>query len=209
MNIISKCLSLLLVILLFAYGCRKDVEPIEAFYTYIDIHDYARDSMGLSINDTISGGIYIAFNSEGAGPKPLEGEKIYVYYNLRLLTGKHIQTYGKYSTDTTDIEIDELTGDTIKKILLPYSFKIGIANHIAGWDSAFYHIPRGSKATFLIPSEMAYGSSTSGSIPPNSPLRYDVELLWLKGDPGTEDDDGETESDPDGKIAKMIRLFEE
>ena len=195
MNIIRKCLSLLLVALLFAYGCRKDVEPIEAFYTYIDIHDYARD-MGLDIKDTLDGGMYLVFNSVGLGPKPLEGEKIYIYYNVGLLTGKQVEARNK---------LDDETGE----VLLPYSFKIGIADHVAGWDSAFYQMPRGSKATFLLPAEMAYGSATRGSIPPNSPLRFDVELLWLKGDPGTEDNSDDTESDPNGAIAKMIRLLEE
>ena len=205
MNMIKKCLLLLTTVLFIAYGCRKDVEPIETYYTYIDIHDYARDSLGLSINDTLSGGYYLIFDQIGQGPLPREKEKLYVYYNARLLTGKQIDAVEMYK-----IETDDETGEVDSTLVLPYYFNQGVSGLIAGWDSAFYHIPRGSFATFLLPAELAYGSSTgkTGKIPPNSPLRYDVELLWLKGDPGTEDG-GNTESDPDGVIAKMLGLIEE
>jgi FKBP-type peptidyl-prolyl cis-trans isomerase len=38
-------------------------------------------------------------------------------------------------------------------------------------------MPQGSKYRFFIPSDMGYGSRGAGSIPPNSTLIFDVELL--------------------------------
>jgi len=90
----------------------------------------------------------------------------------------------------------------------PFSFifQSDYASVIVGWDSAFAHINRGSEATFLIPPELAYGNVSQSKIPPNSPLRFDVELLWLVGDPGTEDDD--EPSDPETvMISKLLGLI--
>jgi len=37
--------------------------------------------------------------------------------------------------------------------------------------------PEGTKSTLLIPSAKAYGSRDRGTIPPNTPLAFDVEVL--------------------------------
>jgi FKBP-type peptidyl-prolyl cis-trans isomerase FkpA len=44
-------------------------------------------------------------------------------------------------------------------------------------------LSKGSKATFLIPSTMAYGPQDSPNIPANSVLRFDVELVDIKDAP--------------------------
>jgi len=57
-----------------------------------------------------------------------------------------------------------------------YSFTIGAGKTIAGFDQGVLGMKVGGKRTILVPSSMAYGSSGSGSIPPNAGLVFDLTL---------------------------------
>lgn len=50
---------------------------------------------------------------------------------------------------------------------------------IAGWTEGLQLMSIGDKFRFYIPSELAYGPRATGSIPANSPLIFDVELLKI------------------------------
>ncbi len=52
-----------------------------------------------------------------------------------------------------------------------------VSGVIAGWTEALQLMPVGSKWRLYVPSELAYGSRAVGSIPANSTLVFDVELL--------------------------------
>lgn len=49
------------------------------------------------------------------------------------------------------------------------------------WQEGLALMKAGGKAKLVIPAELAYGSSQMGSIPPNSELTFEVELLEVKG----------------------------
>ena len=51
-----------------------------------------------------------------------------------------------------------------------------LTDYIQGWQIALSLLPEGSKATVYIPSVYAYGTSGSGSIPPNATLVFYVHL---------------------------------
>jgi FKBP-type peptidyl-prolyl cis-trans isomerase FkpA len=57
-----------------------------------------------------------------------------------------------------------------------FSFMLGAGNVIAGFDQGVLGMKVGGKRTLLIPSNMGYGASGSGSIPPNAGLVFDVTL---------------------------------
>jgi FKBP-type peptidyl-prolyl cis-trans isomerase FkpA len=64
----------------------------------------------------------------------------------------------------------------------PLEFQLGAGKVIKGWDQGVAGMKVGGKRTLIIPSELAYGKrgAGGGSIPPDSDLIFDVELLDVK-----------------------------
>ena len=65
---------------------------------------------------------------------------------------------------------------------MPFSFTIGDGNVIPGWDEGVSTMKVGGRRTLLIPPRLAYGDQNIGEglIPPNSELKFDVELIEVK-----------------------------
>ena len=63
----------------------------------------------------------------------------------------------------------------------PFSFTLGTNQVIKGWDQGLLGMCAGEKRRLVIPSELAYGKSGSGSkIPPDSTLIFEVELITIR-----------------------------
>jgi FKBP-type peptidyl-prolyl cis-trans isomerase FkpA len=52
-----------------------------------------------------------------------------------------------------------------------------LANLITGWQQGIPYIGKGGKITLYLPPSLGYGSQASGSIPANSILIFEIELI--------------------------------
>ncbi len=98
----------------------------------------------------------------GTGTVAKAGDAVTVNYRGTLLNGKMFdESYGK----------------------APFDFPLGAGRVIKGWDQGVAGMKVGGKRQLTIPSELGYGEqgTPDGSIPPNSTLKFDVELLKVNG----------------------------
>jgi len=93
----------------------------------------------------------------GEGPKPTPEHQVVVNYEGKLLDG-------------TVFDSTEGRG--------PATFSP--KRVISGWTEGLQLMPKGSKFRLFIPSALGYGSRATGSIPANSMLIFDIELVDIK-----------------------------
>jgi FKBP-type peptidyl-prolyl cis-trans isomerase len=63
----------------------------------------------------------------------------------------------------------------------PITVTLGAGQVIPGFEQGIVGMRVGGRRRITIPSSLAYGSAGRGSIPPNTPLRFDLELVAIAG----------------------------
>jgi peptidylprolyl isomerase len=97
----------------------------------------------------------------GEGPEAKTGDRVRVHYHGRFLSNR--------------VEFD-----SSHKRAEPFTFTLGRREVIQGWDEGVVGMKVGGKRKLQIPSRLAYGADgRPPSIPPNSDLEFDVELLAI------------------------------
>ena len=105
-----------------------------------------------------SSGLLYKFEKENNSYKPSNGNKVKVHYKGMLLDGTVFDSSFKRNQ--------------------PIEFTLGVGQVIKGWDEGISLLGIGDKASFIIPSDLAYGASGAGGvIPPNATLVFEVELI--------------------------------
>jgi FKBP-type peptidyl-prolyl cis-trans isomerase len=106
---------------------------------------------------TTSTGLQYKVIKEGAGAKPKATDMVKVHYSGKLIDGKEFDSSYKRNE--------------------PVQFKLdGV---IKGWTEGVQLMTVGSKYEFVIPAELGYGPTGNQSIPGNSVLIFEVELISI------------------------------
>lgn len=84
-----------------------------------------------------------------------------------------------YDADARDRRGDRF--DTSRVRDRPFEFPIGAQRVIRGWDEGIVGMRVGGIRTLYLPPEYAYGARSVGTIPPQSALVFEIELLELRG----------------------------
>jgi FKBP-type peptidyl-prolyl cis-trans isomerase len=106
-------------------------------------------------------GIRYIIEKPGEGEPPKPGDKVSVLYTGTLLDGK-----------VFDHQLDPQH---------PLVFRVRRMAVIEGWDQVLQLMRPGEKRLVIIPSDFAYGSRGQlPSIPPNSPLVFDMQLVKVE-----------------------------
>eukprot|EP01111_Echinosteliopsis_oligospora_P003237 TRINITY_DN1518_c0_g1_i1.p1 TRINITY_DN1518_c0_g1~~TRINITY_DN1518_c0_g1_i1.p1 ORF type:complete len:402 (+),score=135.94 TRINITY_DN1518_c0_g1_i1:53-1258(+) len=137
------------------------------------------DNTAEIIKITEDGGITKKIITPGTGTeKPTKSSKVSVHYVGTLLDGTVF--------------------DSSRKRNDPFKFELGVGQVIKGWDQGVATMLKGEKAVLTCKPEYAYGASGSPpTIPPNSTLQFEVELLsW--------NDSTDVSTNKDGGIMKKV-----
>ena len=102
-------------------------------------------------------GLKTIIHIKGAGETPVPGDEIVVHYKGLL-------------SDGTEFDSSHSRGK-------PFIFVVGQGRVIPGWDEALLKMQVGEKRTLIIPPNLGYGERGAGTIPPNSTLIFEVELI--------------------------------
>lgn len=114
--------------------------------------------MGQTI--TTSSGLKYVDNVIGEGDTPQQGQRVSVHYRGTL-------------NDGTPFDNSYDRG-------APIQFMFGLGQVIAGFDEGLSTMAVGGKRRLYIPAALGYGERGAGSsIPPNSDLIFDIELVSI------------------------------
>ena len=106
--------------------------------------------------------------------KELKTEDKMICSGAEATTGKHVvMNYIGRLTNGTKFDASCDRGQT-------FDFDLGAGRVIQGWDQGIVGMKVGGIRRLIIPSNLGYGPSGSGPIPPNAALIFDVELIAVQ-----------------------------
>jgi FKBP-type peptidyl-prolyl cis-trans isomerase len=94
------------------------------------------------------------------------------------VTGKSVTV--NYTGTLTDGTVFDSNVDSKFNHIQPFAFNLGAGEVIPGWDQGVVGMKVGGKRKLTIPPSLGYGSQSVGSIPPNSTLIFEIELLKVE-----------------------------
>lgn len=143
---------LLIVIFAIAFtACNKDDTKKQAKADEVTITNYIADH---KLNAIATGtGLYYIVTTPGTGTQPTINSTVTVNYK-------------GYLTNNSVFDQSSPSGTTFP-----------LSSVIKGWQEGIPLFKKGGKGILLIPSALGYGNQPQGSIPANSVLIFDIDLL--------------------------------
>ena len=152
---------LLIALAAISFGCEEEeasfdnvaqlAEDLQAIDKYINDNNLTSDTLHHWT------GIRYIINEKGSGIRAKEGDQIEVEYEGRFLTDEIFDS-GVFGDDPPIV--------------------LNLVSMIPGWYFMCQEMDEGDKFTIFLPSQFGYGQRGSGnSIPPNTPLIFDMKML--------------------------------
>ncbi len=148
----KNTLFILLSILILNVGCKEKLTYQERLAKDIDIIKEHLAEKGITNVIETTSGLHYVMTKVGTGSNPTINSTVKAIYKGYFLDG--------------EVFDESAAGATFP-----------LSNVIEGWQEGIPLMKKGGKATFFIPSGLAYGPQGSGSIPANEVIAFDVELL--------------------------------
>lgn len=157
-SILNRMLLFCFGLLVFSSCMKKEDEFDEAGQMAIDENTIKEYIAANNLTATRSAsGLYYSIAEPGEGAELKVGDVVAVHYRGTLLDG-------------TSFDNSYANG-------YPLAFRLGVDRLIPGFEEGIALLKKGGSATLLIPSALAYGREGNSTIPANSVLRFDVEVL--------------------------------
>ncbi|HZX57714.1 MAG TPA: FKBP-type peptidyl-prolyl cis-trans isomerase [Mucilaginibacter sp.] len=124
----------------------------------------------LAVTVTPSGLSYV-ITQPGTGDRIAAGDTAVVWYTARFVSGKLLES---------NMEQVARQGGTYNAqlgVYKPLHILAGMKLAIPGWDEGLLLLNKGARATFIMPSALAYGEQGFASIPPYTPLVFEIEVV--------------------------------
>ncbi|MDP1799801.1 MAG: FKBP-type peptidyl-prolyl cis-trans isomerase [Bacteroidota bacterium] len=146
-----KRILVFLFVVLSLVSCKKRKTATQAELDEKIITNYISDN---KLNATATGsGLYYVITTQGTGAQPNANSNVTVNYKGSLKDG------------------------TVFDQSAPVGITFNLNSVIKGWQEGIPYFKKGGKGVLLIPSALGYGANATGSIPANSVLIFDIELL--------------------------------
>lgn len=144
--------------MLLAAGCNSDSTPDIPSNPAVEVY---ASSLGVNIAQMTkkNDNLYYQDMTVGTGSEAIAGRSIDVRYTGWLINGTRF---------------DSNVGGAL------LTFTLGTGWVISGWDQGLVGMKAGGKRKLVIGSSLGYGRTGSGTIPPNSTLVFDVELIAVR-----------------------------
>ncbi len=147
----KRYLFVLLILCVTVISCKDNDDTDQAAIDKQKIEAYLAEK-GLEAEYTASG-LYFIIHNGGNTLKPNINSTVTVAYKGYFLDGRVFD-----QSDMIDFRLSQV---------------------IKGWQEGIQLIGEGGSISLLVPSQLAYGTSQKGDIPPNSVLIFDITLFYF------------------------------
>ncbi|MBP6869480.1 FKBP-type peptidyl-prolyl cis-trans isomerase [Candidatus Babeliales bacterium] len=178
LTITRKTIFLLLISAFTVYAATKVVTQLQQgdmlkISEFTELYPSPLDKSGNVQVDPILSKI----TRQGTGPKALIGEMMTVHYTgclpAKMDSTKNMVIRSKIENS---IKVGAQFDSSVKRGQ-PFQFKLGAKQVIPGWDFILAQMKVGEKRIVILPANQAYGARATGSIPANSTLIFEIELI--------------------------------
>jgi FKBP-type peptidyl-prolyl cis-trans isomerase len=157
-------------------GCERKVPEPDP--PQVSVPDTQQPAAGEDSAATATSG---KANRETAPAGSQEGVSTLVKEDVKQGTGRAAKPGDTVRVHYTGTLLDGTKFDSSRDRDQPFEFTLGRGMVIKGWDKGVVGMKKGGVRRLTIPADLAYGKRGSPpKIPPNAPLKFEVELVEIK-----------------------------